>query len=286
MESISVKAYAKINIGLFITGKRPDGYHTLETVFAPVNWYDRLVFRLSASLSMSCSNQDLPCDDGNLCIRAARALQEYAGVTKGADIMLEKNIPFGAGLGGGSSDAAATLRALDTLWGTGVAAEDLHRIATGLGADVPYFLESRGLSYATGIGEQLEDLDLLLPFHVVTIFPGEHISTVWAYRNFHRRFDRQVPDLKVIVRNLCSSAEGSLCAALENDFESAVFEAHPVVRQARSELVDAGGFYAALSGSGSAVFGLFYDEDTALKAVRLFEGRYPVSYTPALFSMA
>ncbi len=285
MQHISLKAFAKINLGLLITARRPDGYHTLETVFAPINWYDELSFSTAEDLVMQCSNLELPVDDSNLCIRAAKALRAHAGIGRGASIELVKHIPFGAGLGGGSSDAAATLGALNRLWGLDLTREELRGIAVGLGADVPYFLGEGALSHATGIGERLEELGYSLPFHIVTLFPDEHISTVWAYRNFYPRFDRAVPDLKTLLGLLCEGGDRSVLEAFENDFQPAVFDHFPAVRQARDELLDTGSFFASLSGSGSAVFGLFDSEEAASGAFERLSGKYPAAITPAGFRM-
>ena len=285
MKPLAIKACAKINLGLLITGRRPDGYHTLETVFAPVNWLDILEFSVADSVSMVCSNRELPVDESNLCIRAARALQEFTGVRQGVRIALQKQIPFGAGLGGGSSDAATTLKVLNELWGVRVPEAELHRLAVKLGADVPYFLGMKGLAYAAGIGEQLEDLGIRLPYHIVTVFPGEPVSTVWAYRNFYPRFDRQVPDLKILVRQLCEKNDRSVLDVFENDFQQVVFDHYPIVRQVREELLAAGSFFSSLSGSGSAVFGLFDDTGMAEAAAAVMGGRYSASLTPSGFAM-
>ncbi len=285
MEQISVKAYAKINLGLLITGKRSDSYHTLETVFAPVNWCDELHVAAAGELNMRCSNLDLPSDDSNLCVKAAKALREYAGIDAGAFLTLEKNIPFGAGLGGGSSDAAATLKALCALWKIEVPRADRHNMAVKLGADVPYFLESKGLALASGIGDRLEHLDASLPFYVVTVFPGVHISTVWAYKNFYPRFKRAVPNLKEMVRALCENRDYSVLAAFENDFEPVVFDHYPAVAALKEELLRSGGVFASLSGSGSAVFGLFEEKGDAEKAAQRFSENYPASLTPPSFTM-
>ncbi len=285
MQHISVKAFAKINLGLLVTGKRPDGYHTLETVFAPINWYDELTFTVAGELSMTCSNLDLPSDDSNLCLRAAKALREYAGAESAAAIGLTKNIPFGAGLGGGSSDAAVTLRVLNQLWGINAPLAELHNLAVKLGADVPYFLETEGLAFASGIGEQLQYLHCSLPFYTVTVFPGEHISTVWAYRNFYPRFEREVPDLKKMAEKLCTTKDMSVLPAFENDFEPVVFDHYPSVRKVKEELLEEGALFASLSGSGSAVFGLFDGKREAENAMQRFSKHYPVSLTPPSFRM-
>jgi 4-diphosphocytidyl-2-C-methyl-D-erythritol kinase len=285
MLHVSVKACAKINLGLLITGRRPDGYHTLETVFAPIEWHDTLEFTLDDDISMSCSNLDLPSDDSNLCVRAAKALRDHAGVKDGVRIGLVKRVPFGAGLGGGSSDAAVTLRVLNELWGAGVPSAELHRIAVKLGADVPYFLEMKGLAYAAGIGEELEDLSLSLPYHVVTVFPEVQVPTVWAYRNFRPRFDRPVPDLKRLVAKLCNDRDTGVLGVFENDFSPVVFEHYPVVREVRDGLAGSGAAFVSLSGSGSAVYALYEDKAVAQTAAEQMQAFGRVNVTPDGFRM-
>ncbi|NTU67447.1 MAG: 4-(cytidine 5'-diphospho)-2-C-methyl-D-erythritol kinase [Chlorobiaceae bacterium] len=285
MLHVSVKACAKINLGLLITGRRPDGYHTLETVFAPIEWHDTLDFTLDEGISMSCSNLDLPSDDSNLCVRAAKALRDYAGVKAGVRIGLVKQVPFGAGLGGGSSDAAATLRVLNRLWEVDVPSVELHRIAVKLGADVPYFLEMKGLAYAAGIGEELEDLSLSLPYHVVTVFPEVQVPTVWAYKNFRPKFDRPVPDLKELVAKLCDEGDTGVLGVFENDFSPVVFEHYPIVREVRDGLAGAGAAFVSLSGSGSAVYALFRDGAAAQAAAGGMQAFGRVNVTPPGFRM-
>lgn len=267
MDVFLVKSFAKINLGLLITSKRADGYHTLQTVFAPIEWYDVIGFSRSDRLSMRCTDPALPVDEDNLCLKAARALREEAGIKEGIEMTLDKRIPFGAGLGGGSSDAATVLGTLNTIWDIGASAADLHRLAVKLGADVSYFLDMKALAFAGGVGDELEDLGFTLPFHVVTVFPEEQISTVWAYRHFYPRFGRVVPDLRSAVRRLCLDIDLSVLGVFENDFEPAVFDHYPKVKALKQQLLEAGADYASLSGSGSAVFGFFRSRDTALEAV-------------------
>jgi len=286
MRSLSVKSYAKINLGLLITSKRSDGYHMLETVFAPIDWYDTLEFSHSDTLSMCCTDSALPVDENNLCMRAAKALQESAGCSSGVSITLDKRIPFGAGLGGGSSDAATVLGMLNEFWNVRASLADLHALAVRLGADVPYFLEMTGLAFAKGIGDELEDLSLKLPFHIVTVFPEEHISTVWAYKHFYPRFERTPPDLKQLVRAFCLEGERSCLGAFENDFEPAVFDHYPRVKKVKQELLDSGSFFASLSGSGSAVFGFFDNREDADGALmKMQQQRFRTSMTAPNFSM-
>ncbi len=285
MLPLTVKAFAKINLGLLITGKRQDGYHTLETIFAPINWYDTIEFTDSDLISMSCSNINLPVDDNNLCIRAARSLQQFAGTKKGVAMKLQKQVPFGAGLGGGSSDAATVLRVLNELWEVNASQVELHALAVKLGADVPYFLSMKGLAYARGIGDELDDLGLTLPYYIVTVFPEEHIATAWAYKNFYPRFDRELPNLKKLVSELCISGNKESLPAFENDFEPAVFDYFPAVYQVKSTLLQAGSLFSSLSGSGSAVFGLFGQEEEALAAMKRLPDAYRKNLTSPFFSM-
>lgn len=285
MYSNTVKAFAKINLALLITGKRQDGYHTLETIFAPVDWYDTLEFSESDLISMSCTNIDLPVDDNNLCIRAAKALQQFAGISSGVAMKLHKQVPFGAGLGGGSSDAATVLRVLNDLWQVNISSAELHNLAVKLGADVPYFLTMKGLAYAKGIGDDLDDLGITLPFYIVTVFPEVHISTVWAYKNFYPRFDRQLPDLKKLASELCISGKRDVLPVFENDFESAVFDHFPQVLKVKSVLLESGAIFASLSGSGSAVFALFEREEQAECAMKQLPDAYRMSLTSPGFSM-
>ena len=285
MLPFSVKAFAKINLGLLITGKRADGYHTLETIFAPINWFDTLEFTESELISMSCNNGELPVDDNNLCIKAAKSLQRFSGLHKGVAMKLHKEVPFGAGLGGGSSDAATVLRVLNEFWQINASPVELHRLAVALGADVPYFLGMKALAHARGIGDELEDLGLTIPYYILTVFPEEHISTVWAYKNFYPRFDRELPDLKQCVSELCLFGKKDRFSVFENDFEPAVFDHFASVRRVKSLLLEAGSVFASLSGSGSAVFGLFESEDEALAAMKSLPESYRSSLTPPRFSM-
>lgn len=285
MNPVTVKAFAKINIGLFLTGKRPDGYHTLETVFAPVNWYDTLEFTSSGDVLMSCSDASLPVDDGNLCVRAARLLQQHTGTRRGVAIHLQKVLPFGAGLGGGSSDAAVVLRTLNRLWELSLPSAELHALAVRLGADVPYFLEMSTMAYAGGIGDELEELPLTLPYYIVTVFPDVHISTAWAYRNFYPRFGRPVPDLRRSLNEICTQGREELLQEFENDFQPAVFDHYPAVMAVWQQLVDAGAVYASLSGSGSALFGFFTERSTAEQAMAILPVSCPKSLTAPGFVM-
>ncbi len=272
LADLTTYAPAKINLGLHVLRRRDDGYHDIDTVFVAIGWTDRLTLRLEEDgppVSMTCSDRSLPTDESNLCVRAAMALRgavEEArdGRHEGADalppvhIHLEKHIPHGAGLGGGSSNAAAVLRGLSKLWSVDAAAIGLEALAARLGADVPFFLDPVP-SRATGIGEKLEPLGMAapseLPFHwtVIVVVPDIRVSTAEAYRLVTpNNVDR--PDLAQAVTTYPPAAWRGL---VENDFEPVIARRHPEIAAIRRQFEAEGAHYSAMSGSGSAVFGIF-----------------------------
>jgi 4-diphosphocytidyl-2-C-methyl-D-erythritol kinase len=241
---IRITAHAKVNFFLEITGKRPDGYHTLSTVFQTVSLGDVLTFSPASSLTLSCSDPRLPVDKTNLVVRGALRLQEALQETRGAQIHLEKIVPMGAGLGGGSADAAATLQGLLKLWDKNIEEQELQKIAVGLGADVPFFLKG-GLCSATGIGEILQPMKPLPETWMVIVWPGFGISTKEAYAKV---------SLPLPVPQIHRHPDPRMC--LYNRFESLVFPERPALPKLKQDFLDAGAQAALMSGSGSAVFGL------------------------------
>lgn len=260
-------APAKVNLGLHVLRTRPDGYHDVETVLVPVGWADRLEAVGADGLRLACSDPALPTDAGNLVVRAAQRLAAWSGRDRGADLYLDKRVPYGAGLGSGSSDAAAALILLADLWGLDAPEADLHRLAAGLGSDVPFFLDGRP-ALATGRGERLapllgpDGLPWRCPFWLVVAVPPVHVSTAEAYRAVAPD-DRDRPDLAAAV---LSSDLGRWRRELANDFEAPLVARHAEIGAARDALAAAGAGYAAMSGSGSAVFGAFESRDAAAAA--------------------
>lgn len=231
---IEVRAHAKINWSLRITGKRDDGFHDLETIFQTIALYDTLIFHDSDELTLICDDPSIPTDETNLVLRAARALGKTAAIE------LRKRIPAGGGLGGGSSDAAATLRAL------GGDRDDLAQLALSLGSDVPFFL-SDGTAYATGRGEILTPLP---PIHasLLLVLPEERVLT----RDAFARITRYSSALGIdAYRDF---------ANFTNDFEEPVFAQLPQLRAYKQRLYDAGATWAGMSGSGSTIAGAFVDD--------------------------
>ena len=250
-------AYAKINLGLLVLNKRPDGYHNIATVFHRVDLSDRIALAPSAQISVVSTSPDAPSDESNICHKAAQLLCEQLKVRDGVTITIEKKIPVGAGLGGGSSDAAADLRRLPAFWGRTAEETMLRELALKLGSDVPYFLGT-GSASAKGRGEVLEYFSLDLPYTVLLCNPNIHVATGWAYGQIHHAGPREQMDLKEVVLQGMSDP-AFLKDHLVNDFEPAVFRAYPQIWKLKEDMIAAGAAYAAMSGSGSSVYGLFTD---------------------------
>ncbi len=254
LPTVSVPAFAKINLSLEVVGRRPDGYHELRTVFQTVSLADTLHFsRLETSdIRLECDRPELATDERNLVVRAARALQAAAGVTRGAAIRLEKRIPMEAGLGGGSSDAGATLLALRRLWNATVPDETLLGIAASLGADVPFFLYG-GTALGTGRGDIIEPLpDVEVPV-LLLVNPKVAVPTAPVFRSLNMPLTSPEPSRIFIA----FPPEGDARTVFVNDLEVPVFRDFPVVGRVRETLVEAGATVARMSGSGSTVFGFF-----------------------------
>lgn len=255
---IEVPAPAKINLYLEVLNKRRDGYHNLESVMQTVSLYDRIVIEARPkALSLVCSRKDLPTDKRNLAMRAAILLKEETGVKKGARIILEKNIPLGAGLGGGSSDAAAVLKGLCALWDLKLPEKTLISLAGKLGADVPFFMKG-GMAVARGIGERLTPLipvRKIKKAHFILIYPGFPVSTPWVYQNlrFPLTFKQKISNIKKLLEG--GSPPSVWGKHLFNRLEEVVFPQYPMIEHTRKAL-EREGCFSLMSGSGSTVFGL------------------------------
>ncbi|MFI5197138.1 MAG: 4-(cytidine 5'-diphospho)-2-C-methyl-D-erythritol kinase [Thermoanaerobaculia bacterium] len=262
--ALTVDAFAKVNRSLRVLGKRPDGYHEIDTIFQTVDLTDRMDFleREDDKVQLSIEGASLPVSEENLVLRAARALLAKAGVTRGADIHLSKKIPIGGGLGGGSSNAAATLRALTTLWKLPLSDGDLHALAAAIGSDVPFFLAG-GRARGTGRGEILRPLADRPEEWLVLVFPPFSLSTAAVYEALSAPPLTDSPG----PSNLRGSDSGG--GPDRNDLEPAAESLQGGVRRFRLALSELGATSARLSGSGSTVFGVFGDEEGARRA---FEG--------------
>jgi 4-diphosphocytidyl-2-C-methyl-D-erythritol kinase len=256
------QASAKVNLSLEVLGKRPDGYHELATVLQAVDLSDRLTFEEADSLVLETSASGVPTDDTNLVLRAASLLRDVAAVDRGARIILEKRIPVAAGLGGGSSDAAATLLGLARLWGLRWSAKRLRVLAVRLGMDVPFFL-GRGRALATGRGERLTELSPGGAYAFVLVNPNFPLSTAEVYRAVTPAAYSDGARARAMVEALSRRSASAVAANLYNGLEPGVTEGYPAIGRIKSALLSAGALGVAMSGSGPTVFGLARSFDHA-----------------------
>jgi 4-diphosphocytidyl-2-C-methyl-D-erythritol kinase len=267
MNEIRVPAFAKLNLTLRILFKRPDGFHELRSVFQTISLADQIGIRFhksSRTVIRMAGNVDIP---DNLIVRAARLCLEEMRTSATLDFELEKRIPMGAGLGGGSSDAAAVLLALPRLAGKPIPIARLLPLAAQLGSDVPFFLLG-GTAAVLGRGEELYPLEDLRSPHVLLVSPDLHVSTPDAYRALSARLTPEsVPDKLTAFQAAMWSGDAPPPA---NDFESVVFEQYPQLKTIRNRLLRAGASTAMMTGSGSSLFGIFKTKRELQAAARLF----------------
>ena len=259
---IALRASAKVNLALDVLGKRPDGYHEIATVMHAVDLHDRLTLEAAPTLSFHADDPGLPTDEGNLVVRAARLLSETAGVEAGARIELRKRIPVAAGLGGGSSDAAAALWGLSRLWGVRWPRARLMELGTRIGMDVPFFLGS-GPALATGRGERIEPLRVTGGYALVLVNPGVGLSTREVYERVPAGWKAEATGARRVVEALRLRGAPRLAAALTNHLESVVEPVLPAVGRMKAALMAAGALGALMSGSGPTVFGMARSLDHA-----------------------
>ncbi len=252
----------KINLYLRIVRRREDGYHELETVFQSVGGGDTLSVTAAGSLVLTCDAPNVPLDESNLVLKAARLLQARhpQAATSGAALHLQKRTPMGAGMGGGSVDGAAALVLLSRLWGLAVPPEELHAMAAELGSDVPFFLRG-GTALARGRGEVLESLPTP-PLWLVLLRPPVSVSTPWAYRQWSAG-DCGGATLDEFTTALASSDPQAVAETLRNDLEPGVAAGVPEIAAARDWLLRQGVLGARMTGSGSVVFGICANETHA-----------------------
>jgi 4-diphosphocytidyl-2-C-methyl-D-erythritol kinase len=267
VKRLTLESFAKVNRSLRVLGKRPDGYHEIDTIFQTVDLSDRMIFleREDDELVLTIEGASLPVSEENLVLRAARALLARAGVTRGADIHLSKKIPIGGGLGGGSSNAASALRALNDLWKLRLRKADLHSLAIEIGSDVPFFLLG-GRARGTGRGEILQPLPDGPEEWLVLVFPPFSLSTAMVYGAL------AAPALTDLAGGTNLRGPDSGVGTDQNDLERAAESLRGELRRFRAALSDLGATSARLSGSGSTVFGLFGDEESARRAAERLEG--------------
>ncbi|WP_353683255.1 4-(cytidine 5'-diphospho)-2-C-methyl-D-erythritol kinase [Thermodesulfovibrio sp. 3907-1M] len=270
---LTFKAFAKINWSLSVLRKRQDGYHDIITLMHAIDLHDTLIFKSSEKIEIETN---LPLKkENNLVYKAIQALREYTEIKKGVHVILKKEIPIGAGLGGGSSDAAVTLKALNELWQLNLDIKTLHEIGSSIGSDIPFFFYLP-VCIVEGIGDIVKPLKIQKSYTLLLVKPDFSISTKWAYESLNletqltTEYEKINNNIWQLYNLLCSGDINSF--QLWNDLENTVLGKYPEIEKIKRKLIEAGAKKALMSGSGSTVFGVFNNEADAKKALKSFEG--------------
>lgn len=254
MDEISLKAPAKINLYLRVLGKRPDGYHEIDSMMQAIDLYDEIKLEKSDSVEIICDDPGIPLDDSNLAVKAAAELKKQF-YFPGVKISLHKKIPYSAGLGGGSSDAAFVLRGLCRLYKLSPSPKELLGIASGIGSDVPFFLGS-GQALVSGRGETVRPLELPTEYTIILVVPPLEISTAEVYGKLRFSLTKKIEPF-LFKKRITVSRFNSLLKRFCNDLEEIVLGEYPDLFEIKSLLRNSGAVFSAMSGSGSAFFGIY-----------------------------
>lgn len=271
-----LRAFAKINWSLDITGVRPDGYHLMDMVMQPISLYDEIRLLPASDISIfTDGNPPSRADQTNLAYRAADLLKTAFAYRDGVRILLHKSIPMGAGLGGGSADAAAVLWGLNRLWSLNISDRDLEAIGLTLGADVPFCLRG-GLVRTTGIGEVMENKECAMNYWMIVIQPCRGLSTKDIFTCYHEAESIDRPDTDNVLSALSSGDARLLSVSIGNVLESVSASRCPQIPETIKTLREHGAFSAGMTGSGSAVFGAFRSRNQAENARSVLSSRFHV----------
>ena len=264
MDTLTRKAYAKINLGLDVLRRREDGYHEVKMIMQTVDIYDVLTFVKAPAdvFRLSVDSAQIPDDDNNLVLKAARLLFATAGIDAGVEVTLQKNIPVAAGMAGGSTDAAATLIGLNALYDLRFTTEQLQEIGVKLGADIPYCIMG-GTALSQGIGEILRPLPAPPRAHLVIAKPDLMISTKYVYENLHANSLMVHPNIDGMIEALSNRDLIKMCSLMGNVLETVTEKENPIITQIKDLMKEQGATGALMSGSGPTVFGIFTEEEKA-----------------------
>ena len=256
-KTYKIKSSSKINLGLRVLNLRNDNYHNIHSLFIEVDLQDIITFIPSSSFSLSCSNNNIPIDKNNTIVQAYELLNKKFNFKNHYRVLLEKHIPLGGGMGGGSSNAAFTLKALNNLYNLKLTQHELCEISLNIGSDVPFFIDG-GVKFVSGRGELIakHDAPLINELYILLIFPDFSVSTSWAYKKIknklqHKEYSTKFPALDSKVN----------WKLFENDFEDIVGSAYPEIFEIKKFMYDNGALYSGLSGSGSTMFGVYNDRN-------------------------
>ena len=267
MDEITLKALAKINLGLDVVRRREDGYHEVRMIMQTIHLYDLLEIQKirEPEIQIVSNLSFLPVNENNLVYKAARLLQEEFALTDGISVKLTKRIPVAAGMAGGSTDAAAMLYAMNQLYDLGLSRRELMKRGVQIGADVPYCL-MRGTALAEGIGEKLTPIPSMPKCQILIAKPPISVSTKMVYEKLDSCEIKEHPDIDGILDGLKNQDLEQVAASLGNVLEKVTVEAYPVIAQIKECMMEAGALGAMMSGSGPTVFGIFRDRRTAKEA--------------------
>ncbi len=261
--TITRKAYAKINLGLDVVRRLPNGYHEVRMIMQNVGIYDVLTFaKAEEGIMLQVDNQEVPADGNNLICKAAKLLLETAGIQGGVHITLEKNIPIAAGMAGGSTDAAAAFLGINELYEIGYDIEQLKALGVKIGADVPYCIQG-GTALAEGIGEVLSELPAPPACHLLIAKPDINVSTKFVYENLRANELEYHPDIDGMIKALDTGDLKGITDRLGNVLETVTVPAYPIIQKIKDVMLAAGAENALMSGSGPTVFGMFMDKNQA-----------------------
>ena len=267
MNEISLKALAKINLGLDVVRRREDGYHEVRMIMQTIHLYDRLEIKKtgSADITMETNLLFLPTNENNLVYKAAKLLKDEFEIKEGVHVNLKKHIPVAAGMAGGSTDAAAVLYGMNRMFGLGLNKKELMERGVKIGADVPYCL-MRGTALAEGIGEDLSALPPMVKCPVLIAKPSVNVSTKFVYENLKLDDTTVHPDIDALVADIQAQDLKKIAADMGNVLETVTIPNYPVIADIKQHMLEHGAINAMMSGSGPTVFGLFEKEETAQEA--------------------
>lgn len=273
MEELKKKAYGKINLGLDVLRKRPDGYHEVKMIMQMVSVYDELTFRKVSGqgIWITSNKEELPNNENNLIYKAAKLMLERLGSSQGISVILEKNIPIAAGMAGGSTDAAATLLGLNQLLEGNIPMEELLAMAVKIGADVPYCILQK-TALAEGIGEVLTPLPAPPACSLLIGKPDINVSTKYVYENLQVNTLKQHPDIDGMRRAIEEQDLNGITSRMGNVLETVTIEKYPVIGEIKEAMLKAGALNALMSGSGPTVFGIFDSKEQAERAEKKIAG--------------
>lgn len=269
MDEITLKALAKINLGLDVVRRREDGYHEVRMIMQTIHLYDLLEIQKirEPEIQIVSNLSFLPVNENNLVYKAARLLQEEFALTDGISVKLTKRIPVAAGMAGGSTDAAAMLYAMNQLYDLGLSRRELMKRGVQIGADVPYCL-MRGTALAEGIGEKLTQLPPMIKCPVLIAKPSISVSTKFVYQNLKLDEQTNHPDIDALMKDIREKDFDGVCVHTGNVLESVTIPNYPVIAEIKQQMMRSGAKASMMSGSGPTVFGLFEDGETAKRALR------------------